>query len=217
MFRIVLVRHGHTDWNAGSPLGEHFRGRIDVGLNASGAAQAAAIAERLALVDVRAVSPSPLSRAIATARPGAEGHGLPVVPWEGLLDIDYGQWSGRPHREVAADWPALYRLWRTAPEKVRIPGGERLEDVRERFDAGLAALLERHAGQIVVLVGHQAVNKVAVCSLLGLGVGAFWRIRQDTGCINRFDYDGERATVLTINEVGHLPVYPRSLDELPPA
>ncbi|MBN1639604.1 MAG: histidine phosphatase family protein [Anaerolineae bacterium] len=216
MLRILLIRHGQTNWNAGAPSGEHFRGRIDVGLNDSGLAQAEAVADRLASLGVHAVYASPLLRAMDTARPIAERHSLLVVPWQGLLDIDYGQWSGRSHDEVAAAWPTLYRLWRTLPDQVHIPGGECLEDVRQRFDLGLGELLARHENQVVVLVGHQAVNKVAVASLLGLGLGAFWRIRQDTGCINRFDHDGQAATVLTLNEVDHLPVRPPALDELAP-
>jgi len=59
------------------------------------------------------------------------------------------------------------------------------------------------------------VNKVLICALLGLENSAFWRIRQDTGCINRFDCDGKVRIVLTLNEVGHLPSYPEYLD-LPP-
>lgn len=215
MLRIILVRHGQTDWNDGGPAGEHFRGRIDIPLNRTGVAQADAIADALDPVAVAAVYASPLARAVETARPVAERRALPVKPVQALLDIDYGQWGGRSHHEVADLWPECYRLWRTAPHRVRIPGGESLDDVQQRFDCGLARLVERHQGEIVLLVGHQVVNKVAVCHLLGLGLDAFWRIRQDNGCINRFDLEGEVATVLTINEVGHLPCRPSALDELP--
>jgi hypothetical protein len=51
--------------------------------------------------------------------------------------------------------------------------------------------------------------------MLGLENSAFWRVRQDTCCINRFDYDGETFSVLTLNEVGHLPSRPPDLDRLP--
>ena len=214
MYRIILVRHGQTDWNDDGDSGEHFRGRIDIGLNPTGQAQAQSVADCLTLVDVSAIYASPLRRAVDTARPIANRHGLQVEPFQGLLDIDYGQWGGRSHSEVAAQWPDLYRQWVATPHLVQIPGGESLADVRARVTGGLGTLLGHHDREIIVLVGHQVVNKVLICTLLGLEDSAFWRIRQDTGCINRFDYDGEVATALTINEVGHLPVHPLALDEL---
>ncbi len=215
MLRIILVRHGQTEWNDGGASGEHFRGRIDIALNPTGVAQAHAVAERLASLSVAAVYSSPLRRAMDTAAPIARRHGLEVIPFPGLLDIDYGLWSGRSHKEVAGRWPDLYRRWLTMPEQVRIPGGECLDDVRRRVVEGLDGLLEKHDGQIVVLLGHQVVNKVLLCHLLGLGADGFWRVRQDTGCINRCDYDGHSSTVLTLNEVCHLPTWPVYLDSLP--
>jgi broad specificity phosphatase PhoE len=216
MLRIILVRHGQTEWNWGSGSGEHFRGRIDIGLNPTGIAQARAVADYLAPLDIRAIYASPLERALNTAQPIAQAHGLEVTAFLGLLDIDYGVWGGRSHADVAHQWPELYRLWRTAPHEVQIPGGESLAAVHERVWSGVQSLLGRH-DEIILLVGHQAVNKVLICALLGLGSRAFWRIRQDTGCINRFDWVEGTFAVLTLNEVCHLPVRPVDLDELPVA
>jgi broad specificity phosphatase PhoE len=215
MLRILLVRHGQTEWNKGSEAGEHFRGRVDIGLNATGAAQAQSLAAYLATLKVKAVYASPLRRAVGTAQPIAQAHGLEAVPLQALLDIDYGQWGGRSHREVAAQWPDLYRLWLTMPHRVQIPGGESLAEVRQRVRAGLEEVLDRHTNELVVLVGHQVINKVVICAWLGLGNRSFWRVRQDTGCINRFDYDGEAFTLLTLNELCHLKSRPPDLDELP--
>ena len=212
MLRIILVRHGQTEWNEGSAAGQHFRGRVDIALNATGVAQARSVAKRLSEVEIDAVYASPLQRAAETARPIALAHDLSVEPFEGLLDINYGRWGGCSHKDVAAEWPELYDRWLTAPHLVQIPGGESLSGVRERVIEGLDAILDRHDRGIVALVGHQVVNKVLICALLGLENSAFWRIRQDTGCINRFDHDGSVCTVLTLNEVGHLPSYPAYLD-----
>lgn len=214
VLRILLVRHGQTEWNAGNDTGEHFRGRIDIGLNPTGIAQAQAVADCLAPLEITAVYASPLQRALDTARPLAQARALSVTPFQGLLDIDYGQWSGKSHIEVAGQWPELYRRWRTAPHVVQIPGGESLADVRERATQGLEGLLRRHHDEIIVLVGHQAMNKVLICAMLGLDNASFWRIRQDTGCVNRFDHDGDTFAVLTLNEVCHLLSRPGGLDVL---
>ena len=72
MLRIILVRHGQTEWNDGSCAGEHFRGQIDIGLNATGVAQAQSAADRLAPLAIKAVYASPLKRALDTARPVAQ-------------------------------------------------------------------------------------------------------------------------------------------------
>lgn len=213
--RVILVRHGQTEWNEGSSAGPHFRGRIDIALNSMGVAQAQAVADCLGPVDIQAIYASPLRRAADTARPIAQAHRLALEPFDGLLDINYGQWGGQSHKDVSAQWPDLYQKWLTAPHLVQIPGGESLAGVRRRVQRGLDQILNRHQNGIVVLVGHQVVNKVLICALLGLDNSAFWRIRQDTGCINRFDHDGEDFTVLTLNEVRHLPLPPRYLDELP--
>jgi broad specificity phosphatase PhoE len=177
-------------------------------------AQARSVARCLAPLDIQAVYASPLQRALDTARPVAQAHDLGVEAFQGLLDIDYGRWGGKSHREVAGQWPELYRRWQSAPHLVQIPGGESLADVQERVRVGLDCLLARHQDEIIVIVGHQAVNKVLICTMLGLGTAAFWRIRQDTGCINRFDYDRKSFTVLTLNEVCHLLSRPRTLDQL---
>jgi broad specificity phosphatase PhoE len=215
MLRLILVRHGQTAWNAGADAGEHFRGRIDVLLNELGRRQALEAGRRLASAPIAAVYASPLRRALDTALPIAEAHGLPVHPFQGLLDIDYGDWGGLSHVAVAEKWPDLYALWRSAPQEVQIPGGEHLDDVRRRAMEGVSTLVQRHDGEIIVLVGHQAVNKTLICALLGLGTEAFWRIRQDTGCINRFDYQAGVFSVLTLNETCHLRPQPAGLDHLP--
>ena len=109
MLYLFLVRHGQTEWNQGSSAGEHFRGRLDIALNPTGVAQAQSVADRLAASDIRAVYASPLQRALHTAAPIARAHDLSPQAFQGLLDIDYGQWSGKSHRQVAQELPDLYR------------------------------------------------------------------------------------------------------------
>jgi broad specificity phosphatase PhoE len=202
--RVLLIRHGQTEWNAGSRSGEHFRGRINIGLNAHGVSQAQAIAQCLGELQVQAIYSSPLQRAMDTAQPLSQRLKLDIQQCDGLLDIDYGQWAGHSQREVAAQWPGAYVWWRTAPHLVQVPGGECLADVQARAQESLSKILRQHSDGTVVLVSHQAVNKVLICSWLGLSNAWFWRVGQDTGCINRFDYDGKDYAVLALNEVCHL-------------
>jgi probable phosphoglycerate mutase len=206
--RIVLVRHGQTAWNRHP----RFRGRADLPLDAFGLKQAKATGRYL--VDcwpVEAVYASPMQRAMQTAEAIAEAHGLTAQSFEGLLDIDYGEWQGHSPDEVSKRYPDLLRAWKEEPQTVRIPGGEGLDDVRERVTSGLDEVLARHPGQTVAMVGHTVVNRVLLCAVLGLGNDHFWRLEQETCAVNVFEADPDGTfTVRLLNDTCHL----RDLSEM---
>ena len=202
MTRIVLVRHGQTVWNR-----EHrFRGQTDVELDEFGLKQAEATGRYLAARwPVVAVYASPLRRTVQTAESVARAQGLTVHPLEGLLDISFGEWQGQLGSEVARRYPDLYRAWLEAPHTVHFPGGEGLDDVRDRVVAALDEVVARHAGQAVVLVSHTVVNRVLLCAVLGWGNDRFWRLRQDTCAVNVFDVEENGAfTIGLLNDTCHL-------------
>ncbi len=200
MTRIILVRHGQTEWNRI----ERFRGQMDVPLNEMGHRQAEAIAKALTGWPVVAVYASPLCRAQDTARPIAEAFQLPCQTLDGLLDIHYGQWAGLSPEEAQARYPEMHALWRTAPHLARPTGGESLADVRERAVAALHQTIAAHPAQTIVLVGHQVVNKVLCCAVLGLDLSHFWRIRQDNACISIFEYQDGVFEIVLLNDTCHL-------------
>jgi broad specificity phosphatase PhoE len=203
---IILVRHGQTEWNIGSGAGERFRGRVDLPLDDTGLAQARALAERLADLPIVAVYSSPLKRAMETAQPIARQLDLPVKLLPGIIDINYGDWQGLSHAEVAKVYPDLYRRWLEKPHRVKFPSGESLRQVRLRAMAALKEVAARHEEQVVLLVAHQVVNKVLVCAMLGLDNSHFWRIQQDNGCINVFEHHDGIFTAVLVNDTCHLKV-----------
>ncbi len=200
MTRVILVRHGQTEWNRV----ERFRGRVDLALNQTGLAQARALAERLADWPIAAIYSSPLRRAVQTAQPVAERLGLTVQLLPGIVDINYGDWQAKTPAQVAEAYPDLYRRWLEEPHLVRFPNGESLDEVRDRAMAALREVVARHDGQAILLVAHQVVNRVLVCAMLGLDNSHFWRIRQDNGCINVFDHQDGLFTAVLINDTCHL-------------
>jgi broad specificity phosphatase PhoE len=204
MTRIILVRHGQTEWNVESGAGERFRGRVDLPLDDAGLAQAHAVAERLADLPIVAVYSSPLKRAVETARPTARLLGLPVEPLPGIIDVNYGDWQGLSPAEVVKVYPDLYQLWLEKPHQVKFPNGESLRQVRLRGMATLKEIAARHEGRTVLLVAHQVVNKVLVCAMLSLDNSHFWRIRQDNGCINVFEHHDGIFTAVLVNDTCHL-------------
>jgi len=199
MTEIILVRHGETEWN----VGEVFRGRVDVELNETGIKQAELLSDYLSSVKIEAVYSSPLKRALKTARILARPHQLEVEIAEGLIDLDFGEWHGLPHEEVKEKFPELYAEWAGHPERVRLPGGESLDDVRERATEIVDEAIAKHDGA-VALVSHRVVNKVLICALLGLDNSHFWNIRQDTCAITTFTYQNERFILTEHNNTSYL-------------
>lgn len=199
--RIILIRHGQTEWNRV----ERFRGRADVPLNAAGLAQAEATGRRVAQSwQPRAVYSSPLSRALVTAEAVAKHFELPVLPHPGLIDIDYGEWQGLAPDEARRRWPSQLDDWYNHPERALIPGGETLSALRQRLMQTVNELADKHPGQTIALVGHTVVNRVILLGVLGLGNERFWHLRQDTCAINVFEVEGEDFTLVSMNDTCHL-------------
>jgi len=199
MTTIILVRHGETEWN----VAEIFRGRIDVDLNETGIKQAELLAEYLSNLKINAIYSSPLRRALKTAETIASCHKLNVEIVPGLIDFDYGEWQGVSHQEVKAKYKELYAEWLNSPDKVKMPSGESLSDVRGRAMGMVDSIIARHKGT-VVLVSHRVVNKVLICALLGLDNSRFWNIKQDNCGITTFAYENGRFILAEHNNTSYL-------------
>ena len=199
MTQIILVRHGETEWN----IRETFRGRHDVELNEMGVKQAELLKNYLIDLRLEAVYSSPLERALDTAKAVAKHHKLEVNVAYGLVDFNYGVWEGLTHQEVKVRYRALYEQWLKEPHLVKMPDGESLDEVRERARGVVDGVVSKYSGT-VVLVSHRVVNKVLICSMLGLDNSHFWDIRQDVGGITVFEYEGGRFTLTKHNDTCHL-------------
>jgi broad specificity phosphatase PhoE len=199
MAEIILVRHGETAWN----VEEVFRGRLDIELNERGIKQAELLAESLSELKIEAVYSSPLKRALKTAEVIARRQRLEVRVSPGLIDGDFGQWQGLSLKEVRNKYTELYEQWATSPQLVKIPGGESLDEVRERALKVVDGVVAEHGGR-VVLVSHRVVNKVLICALLGLDNSHFWNIRQDVAATTTFGHQGGRFVLVKHNDTSYL-------------
>ena len=200
MTRVYLVRHGTTEWNQE----EIFRGRVDCKLNATGQAEAKALAEYLRGVHLDAVYSSPLSRARETAQAIAGVQRLQVIPEPAFIDIDFGEWHGLPLKEAKEKYTDLYRAWRERPQAVTFPGGENLAQVKARAWEGLQRVVGENPGKNALIVSHRVVTKILICAVLGLEDSHFWQIKQDTTAVNCFEYSRGVFFVALINDTCHL-------------
>lgn len=198
--RFILVRHGQTGWNKK----ERFRGWVDVELDEVGLKQAEAVAQRIVQWKLDAVYSSPLKRAVSTAQPIAKQFGLTVVTLDGIIDMNFGDWQGLAIEEAKQKYPEQFDFWLNSPQRLKIPGGETLDEVRRRAVAVIDELAARHVDETVAVVTHRVVCKVLLLSFLGLDNSHFWQIGQDTTAVNAFEIYKGKPTVTLINDTCHL-------------
>ena len=199
---FILVRHGETASNVRNT----FRGRTDVPLNETGLAQAQAVAARITQGwHPAALYASPIKRAMQTAQIIGERCQLTPIPYQAIIDIDFGQWTGLPFDEVKQRWPEELDNWIAHPGETHIPGGESLAEMHLRARQALRELSVRHSGQIVILVGHTVINRVLIMETVDIADYYFWYIGQDTCALNliRAEING-RYSLLSLNDTCHL-------------
>ncbi len=199
---LIIVRHGRTAWNKDV----RFRGAVDIPLDDVGLAQAQATAKAVHTrwPEAVAIYSSPLPRARQTAAPIAAAFNLPIQNHPGLSDLSYGDWTGCTPEEVRSRHPEMYQLWLARPQDVRFSSGDSLAQMQERQVQMLQEVLAAHDGQHVILVSHQLVIRVLLCTLLDIGLEKLSRLGQDTAAINLARYRNRRGSVITMNDTCHL-------------
>ena len=203
---VLLVRHGATP-----TTGKLLPGRAPgLHLADTGIAQAERAAERIAALGrVDAIYASPLERTRETAAPIAKARGLKVGIERGLLECDFGDWTG-------AELKDLMKLpeWRTvqkAPSTFRFPNGESFTEMQVRIISALDRLRQRHPGGTVVCVSHADPIKAAMAHALGTHLDLFQRIVISTCSISAIGFTTDGPIALTVNSTGG------SLQELAPS
>jgi len=182
---VYLVRHGQTPLNKSDVL----RGLADPPLDETGRDQAQRLGIALGDRGLTAVISSPLLRARQTAEPVAERAGLAVSAYQGLLDRDYGPWTGVSRASVTSRWGSVDRA----------PGVEPQSAVRERAVLGLTEIARCCLGGTAVVVSHDAVNR-QVLAAFDAALGDPDTIPQDNGCFSTLEWRSGQWAVLRVNE-----------------
>jgi probable phosphoglycerate mutase len=199
--RLVLVRHAVT-----AQTGPLLSGRTPgIDLSDTGREQAKALGERLADLPVAVVYASPIERTTQTAEAVAEHHGLTVQELPGVIEADYGEWTGGTLNDLAKT-----DLWKTvqrAPSRARFPGGESLAEMQSRMVTALEAVVAEHPGELVVVVSHADPIKAAIAHYTGVHLDLFQRIVVSPASVTVFELSANGAAMVKCNDTG-------SLDEL---
>lgn len=200
--KIILARHGETPWNAEG----RYQGQEDIPLSPTGESQARALGERLRDVTITRAVASPLSRALRTAELAlGDGRASLLATDAGLMEIAHGEWEGLLASEIHARDAERMRAWRDTPQEVLMPGGESLQQV---FDRAWPAFARATQGlgdtDTLLLVAHDAVNRVLLCRILGLPLARLWSFRQAPTTLNLLEGPSiDALDVVRLNDCSH--------------
>jgi len=201
--KLVLARHAVTP-----QTGPLLSGRAPgIDLSDAGREQANALGTRLAQLPVAVVYASPIERTMQTAAAVAAHHGLTVQELPGVIEADYGEWTGGTIAELAKT-----DLWKTvqrAPSRARFPNGESLAEMQTRMVSALEAVVAAHPGDLVVVVSHADPIKAAIAHFTGMHLDLFQRIVVSPASVTVFELSPYGAAMVKCNDTG-------SLDELRP-
>ena len=197
---VLLVRHGFT-----ATTGVVLPGRApDLHLAERGVAQAGAVAERLGELVKRPVAlyVSPLERARETAAPIARALRLRAQVERGLLECDFGTWTGKRLSLLAKkpEWRAVQH----SPSTFRFPEGESFTEMQLRMWTTLEKLAKRHRNRTIVVVSHADPIKAAVTYAQGVPLDLFQRTVISTCSISAIAFTTTTPIVLSVNNTGSL-------------
>lgn len=201
---VLLVRHGTTP-----TTGKVLPGRAPgLHLSERGQEQAEAVAARIADVEAAgrrspvAVYASPMERTAETARPIARQLGLRVRTERGLIECDFGEWTGASLAALAKkpEWTQV----QTCPSGFRFPGGESFLEMQARMASAIARLIRLHPGETIVAVSHADPIKSALCAAAGTHLDLFQRLVVSPCSVSALAYGQAGPHVLTVNSTASL-------------
>ena len=200
--KLILARHGETSWNAEG----RYQGQEDIPLSDVGESQARLLGERLRHVHIDKVVASPLKRALRTAELAIGDDRLARLTTDkGLMEIAHGTWEGLLAAEIRERDPDRLHAWRHAPHEVLMPEGESLQHVLDRAWPALQRAAEGlGAHDTLLVVAHDAVNRVLLCKVMGLPLSRLWSFRQAPTTLNLLEgEDVDHLDVVRMNDATH--------------
>ena len=196
--RLVLARHAVT-----AQTGPLLSGRAPgIDLSDDGRKQADALADRLAGLPVAAVYASPIDRTLQTAQAVAARHELEVRPLPGVIEADYGEWTGQSLADLAKT--DLWKVVQRTPSRAAFPGGESLAAMQARMIAAIDAVVVDHPGDLVVVVSHADPIKAAIAHYTGVHLDLFQRIVVSPASVTAFEFGPHGVAMLKCNDTGGL-------------
>jgi len=192
---IYLVRHGETDWNKNL----RFQGQTDILLNETGIQQAIKVREFLKNKKLNYIFSSDLSRAIQTAEIIADNHNLKLIKYQGLREMNFGEWEGMTYTEIKENYPELVNKWFEDPSSVNPPGGESLQDFQDRVSDDFNEIINKHRDKKLLAVAHGGVIRTWLASVLKMPLAHYWKLEVDNTGISLLKYYDDSPVLKYLN------------------
>lgn len=200
--RILLSRHGETDWNAE----RRIQGSTDIPLNARGEEQARCLADRLAGTPFCAIYSSDLKRAFRTAELTRERRpDIPLIPALELRERNWGALEGLRWDDIMRDHPDVAEGITSGDPDYALPGGgESRAQVLRRATSLFLRIVKDHPGQTVAIFTHGGVCATLLKHALGVSPRTRTSFLVENCALHILDFDGKSWTVRTLNDMSHL-------------
>lgn len=197
MTLLLLIRHASNDYLKQNRMAGL---RAGVHLNEEGQRQAAALAQRLADLPLRAIYSSPLERARETAHALAQPHQLDPQIHPGLIEVNVGDWTDQPLDELRTT--AAWKQMQARPYAFRFPNGESNAEMHARIVATIDALVAAHPQHIIALVSHADPIKSALAHYLGMDLNHFNRLVIEPASVSVLGFDERGVVLYRLNDTG---------------
>ncbi len=192
MLNIYLLRHGQTAWNAD---GNRYCGRADLSLTEKGIKQAEAVYDQLINVTFDAIYSSPLQRAYVTAQ--IVSGEKEVVKDDRLIEVDFGNWEGKPKEQFIEEDKELWNNWIIDPSVTKAGGtGETALEVIERADDFFRTLQTEYKTGKILVVAHNGINRFYLAYKLGMNLKDYRKLTVQNSTVSMFQLDEEGELTL---------------------
>lgn len=201
MTRLILIRHGETDYTSQG----RYCGFSDPSLNEKGVRQSKKLAIRLKEARVDKIYSSDLKRAYESAKIIFRGNSIEEIV--DFREMNFGLFEGLSYKEISKVYPKLYREWIDNPLKVKIPNGEGLKELAKRVKKKLALILSQDVDKTIALVSHGGPIRIILSEVLKCDLKMFWQVNQDLAALSIVDYPKDsQPVIVSNNDSSHLAI-----------
>lgn len=202
MLKIYFVRHAQAMGN----ILKFFQGRTDCELSDLGKEQLKYLAERFKEIPIEKIYSSPLKRTMETAEAVNKYHGVPIIPDNGLIEINGGVLEGRPWSEFTEKYPVEFDLWQNKMQDFYIENGENMREVFERMKNTMAKIISENQGKTIAVVSHGCALKNYLCYANGDDIEKIADVGWSTNtAVSLVEYDENNSPkIIFKNDISHL-------------